>query len=469
MENATPGQVALFLLLAVLVIFVITALARSIKIVPQTVAMLVERLGRYSRTMDAGLHFLVPFVDKVRASVDLREQVVSFPPQPVITSDNLVVSIDTVIYFQVTNAKAAVYEIANYITGIEQLTVTTLRNVIGSMDLEQTLTSRDEINGRLRGVLDDATGRWGIRVNRVELKSIDPPASIQGSMEQQMRAERDRRAAILTAEGVKQSAILTAEGEKQSAILRAEGDAQSAILRAQGESRSILQVFDAIHRGNADPKLLAYKYLQMLPEIAEGDSNKMWVIPTEFTAALQGISQGFTGGGGAGGTPFSFGGGTDDDAGGGTSESDPESELGANPFEDVDLADPSDALAEARSQAADAVADATDAGTASGAPYKKGTQAGQAPGAAQPPPSQGGPASPQPPAQPPAHGGPAVPPPPGQQAPGQPAPGHPAPGQQAPGQQAPEQSGPQQPPQETGPAVPPPPPSRRRAKPEEDA
>src|SRR5690625_4714248 len=178
------------------------------------------------------------------------------------------------------------------------------------MDLEQTLTSRDEINGRLRGVLDDATGRWGIRVNRVELKSIDPPASIQGSMEQQMRAERDRRAAILTAEGVKQSAILTAEGEKQSAILRAEGDAQSAILRAQGESRSILQVFDAIHRGNADPKLLAYKYLQMLPEIAEGDSNKMWVIPTECTAALQGISQGFTSGGGAGGTPIRFGGGT---------------------------------------------------------------------------------------------------------------------------------------------------------------
>src|SRR5690625_1271412 len=330
------------------------------------------------------------------------------------------------------------------------------------LDAAQPLTSRGEINERLGGVLDEGSGRWGSRVKRVELKSIDPPVGLPRWMDQQMRAERDRRAAILTAEGVKQSQILTAEGEKQAAILRAEGDAQSAILRAQGESRSILQVFDAIHRGNADPKLLAYKYLQMLPEIAEGDSNKMWVIPTEFTAALQGISQGFTGGGGAGGTPFSFGGGTDDDAGGGTSESDPESELGANPFEDVDLADPSDALAEARSQAADAVADATDAGTASGAPYKKGTQAGQAPGApgaAQPPPSQGGPASPQPPAQPPAHGGPAVPPPPGQQTPGQPAPG----------QQAPEQSGPQQPPQEPGPAVPPPPPSHRRAKPEDDA
>jgi len=417
MEDVTPGQVAMFVLVAVLVIFVITALARSIRIVPQTVAMLVERLGRYSRTLDAGLHFLVPFVDKIRASVDLREQVVSFPPQPVITSDNLVVSIDTVIYFQVTNAKAAVYEIANYITGIEQLTVTTLRNVIGSMDLEQTLTSRDEINGRLRGVLDEATGRWGIRVNRVELKSIDPPVSIQGSMEQQMRAERDRRAAILTAEGVKQSQILTAEGEKQAAILRAEGDAQSAILRAQGESRSILQVFDAIHRGNADPKLLAYKYLQMLPEIAEGDANKMWVIPTEFTAALQGISQGFTGGNGNG-TPFNFGGDSDGDNGSGA-----DADLGTNPFAEVDLADPSDALAEARSQAADAAADATDAGTTSGAPYKKGTQAGQAPGIPTPKrqrpaqaPEEQAPEQDQPPQAnpptPPAPGGPAVPPPP---------------------------------------------------------
>jgi len=442
MENVSPGQVALFLLLLVLVIFVITALARSIRIVPQTVAMLVERLGRYSRTLDAGLHFLVPFVDKIRASVDLREQVVSFPPQPVITSDNLVVSIDTVIYFQVTNAKAAVYEIANYITGIEQLTVTTLRNVIGSMDLEQTLTSRDEINGRLRGVLDEATGRWGIRVNRVELKSIDPPVSIQGSMEQQMRAERDRRAAILTAEGVKQSQILTAEGEKQAAILRAEGDAQSAILRAQGESRSILQVFDAIHRGNADPKLLAYKYLQMLPEIAEGDANKMWVIPTEFTAALQGISQGFTGRGGAG-TPFDFGSG--DGGGAGT-----DADLGTNPFEEVDLADPSDALAEARSQAADAAADATDAGTASGMPYKKGTQAGQAPGgpggagaAKDPQPGTadqfGSPSVPPPPSVPPAPGG----------QPGSGQPGPPELGQPETGRGPADEPG--------GPAVPPPP------------
>ena len=259
MDDPNGGQIALFIVLALVLLFVIIALVRAVKIVPQAVAIIVERLGRYSRTLDAGLHLLIPFVDRVRAGVDLREQVVSFPPQPVITSDNLVVSIDTVIYFQVTEPKSAVYEIANYIQGIEQLTVTTLRNVVGSMDLEQTLTSRDQINGQLRGVLDEATGRWGVLVNSVELKSIDPPDSIKGSMEQQMRAERDRRAAILTAEGFKQSQILTAEGEKQAAILRAEGGAQAAILTAEGEARAILQVFDAVHRGDADPKLLAYQ------------------------------------------------------------------------------------------------------------------------------------------------------------------------------------------------------------------
>ncbi|MDR0504935.1 MAG: SPFH/Band 7/PHB domain protein [Bifidobacteriaceae bacterium] len=294
-SSVNLGQVALVAVVAILVIFVITTLVKSVRIVPQAVAVLVERLGRYSRTLDAGLHLLLPFVDRIRARVDLREQVVSFPPQPVITSDNLVVSIDTVIYFQVTDPKSAVYEIANYIQGIEQLTVTTLRNVIGSMDLEQTLTSRDQINGQLRGVLDEATGRWGIRVNRVELKAIDPPGSIQDSMEKQMRAERDRRAAILTAEGIKQSQILTAEGDKQSAILRAEGEAQSRILRAEGESQAILQVFQAIHTGNPDSKLLAYQYLQMLPQIAEGNANKLWIVPAELTAALQGLGKAFGG------------------------------------------------------------------------------------------------------------------------------------------------------------------------------
>ncbi len=275
--------------LALLVLLAVVIIIRTIRIVPQATAVIIERLGRYSRTLEAGLHLLVPFIDKPRAVVDLREQVVSFPPQPVITSDNLVVSIDTVIYFQVTSPMSAVYEIANYIQGIEQLTVTTLRNVIGSLDLEQTLTSRDQINAQLRGVLDEATGKWGIRVNRVELKAIDPPHSVQDSMEKQMRAERDRRAAILTAEGIKQSAILTAEGEKQSAILRAEGQAQAAILNADGESRAITQLFEAIHRGNPDQKLLAYQYLQMLPQIAQGDANKLWIIPSEIGDALKGI------------------------------------------------------------------------------------------------------------------------------------------------------------------------------------
>ena len=203
-----------------------------------------------------------------------------------ITEDNLVINIDTVIYFQVTDPKAATYEIQDFIAGIEQLTVTTLRNVIGGMTLEDTLTSRDKVSAALRHVLDEATGKWGIRVNRVELKAVDPPASIQEAMEKQMRAERDRRAAILTAEGVKQSQILTAEGEKQSAILRAEGRREAQILESEGQSKAIETVFEAIHRGDADPKLLAYQYLQVLPQIAQGESNKVWIIPSEVTSAL---------------------------------------------------------------------------------------------------------------------------------------------------------------------------------------
>jgi len=265
---------------------VLLVLARTIRIIPQARAGVVERLGRYQRTLSPGLAIVVPFIDRLRPLIDLREAVVSFDPQPVITEDNLVVSIDSVIYFQVTDPKAATYEIANYIQAIEQLTVTTLRNVIGGMSLEATLTSRDEINGQLRGVLDEATGKWGIRVNRVELKAIDPPASIQEAMEKQMRADRDKRAAILTAEGVKQSQILTAEGDKQSAILRAEGNRQALVLQAEGQSKAIETVFRAIHEGDADPKLLAYQYLQVLPQIAQGESNKVWIIPSEVTQAL---------------------------------------------------------------------------------------------------------------------------------------------------------------------------------------
>jgi regulator of protease activity HflC (stomatin/prohibitin superfamily) len=288
------------IILGVVVLIAIIVLVRAVRIVPQARAGIVERFGKYRTTLSAGLNIVTPFVDRVRYLIDLREQVVSFPPQPVITEDNLVVSIDTVIYFQVTNPVAATYEIANYIQAIEQLTMTTLRNIAGGMDLEQALTSRDDINATLRGVLDEATGRWGIRVNRVELKGIDPPPSIKDAMEKQMRADRDKRAAILTAEGMRQSQILTAEGQKQSAILtaegdrealilRAQGDRQSRILRAQGEGQAILTVFQSIHDGSPDQALLAYQYLQMLPKIAEGDANKVWIVPSEIGRALEGL------------------------------------------------------------------------------------------------------------------------------------------------------------------------------------
>jgi len=275
----------------VIVIFLLIAFARTVRIIPQARAGVVERFGRYSRTLTPGLAILVPFMDRLKPLIDLREQVVSFPPQPVITEDNVVVQIDTVLYFTVTDAKGATYEIANPLQGIEQITVTTLRNVVGGMTLETALTSRDHVNAQLRGVLDDATGKWGIRVNRVEIKSIDPPGSIQEAMEKQMRAERDRRAAILTAEGEKQSQILTAEGAKQAAVLNAEGDRQAAILRAEGEAKAIDTVFTAIHQGKPDRELLSYEYLKMLPQLAEGDANKVFVVPSEFAEAFGGIGE----------------------------------------------------------------------------------------------------------------------------------------------------------------------------------
>jgi regulator of protease activity HflC (stomatin/prohibitin superfamily) len=287
------GAVILWIVVAVVIIFVFTIIARSIRIIPQAYAGIVERLGRYHKTLTPGLNILVPFIDRLRPLVDMREQVVSFPPQPVITEDNLVVSIDTVVFFQVNDARAATYEIANYLGAVEQLTTTTLRNVVGGLNLEEALTSRDNINTQLRVVLDESTGKWGIRVGRVELKAIDPPVSIQDSMEKQMRAERDRRAVILTAEGTKQSQILEAEGARQSEILRAEGDAKAQVLRAQGEAEAITTVFGAIHAGNPDNKLLAYQYLQTLPKLADGDANKLWIIPSELTEALKGIGQGF--------------------------------------------------------------------------------------------------------------------------------------------------------------------------------
>jgi regulator of protease activity HflC (stomatin/prohibitin superfamily) len=270
----------------VLVVFALIVAAKTVRIIPQARAGVVERLGRYSRTLTPGLAVVVPFIDRVKPLIDLREQVVAFAPQPVITEDNVSVGIDTVLYFTITDPKSISYEVANPLQAIEQLTVTTLRNVIGGLTLEQTLTSRDQINQQLRVVLDEATGKWGIRINRVEIKSVDPPGSIQEAMEKQMRAERDRRAAILTAEGVKQSQILTAEGEKQSAILKAEGAKTAAVLRAEGEAKAIDTVFRAIHEGDPDQGLLSYQYLQMLPQLAQGEANKIFVIPSEFSQAL---------------------------------------------------------------------------------------------------------------------------------------------------------------------------------------
>jgi regulator of protease activity HflC (stomatin/prohibitin superfamily) len=304
---------AVLVLVAVFILFVIVAVLRSVLIVPQASVAIVERLGRYKATREAGLAFLVPFVDKVRQRVDMREQVVTFPPQSVITQDNLTVHVDTVVYYKVIDPKSALYGVANFIVGVEQITTTTLRNVVGGLSLEQTLTSRDQINSVLRGELDEATHRWGIRINRVEIKAIDPPASIQDSMERQMKADREKRAMILTAEGqreaairaaegqkqaqilsaegAKQAAILTAEAERQSHILRAQGDRAARYLEAQGQAKAIEKVFAAIKAGKPTPELLAYQYLQTLPQMAQGEANKVWLVPSDFGKALEGFTR----------------------------------------------------------------------------------------------------------------------------------------------------------------------------------
>ena len=278
---------------AVVLILVALLLIRSIRIIPQATAGVVERLGRYHKTINAGVNLVFPFIDVIRKTIDLREQVKDFPPQSVITEDNLVVSIDTVIYFQVTDPKSATYEIANFVLGIEQLTVTTLRNEVGSLDLEQALVSRDSINKALRTVLDDATGKWGVRVNRVEIRDIVPPESVRESMEKQMKAERDKRASILIAEGQKQAEILTAEGAKQAEILRAEGNAQAQALIADGESQAIQLVFEALAKADVSDRALAYKYIEQLKELAQGDANKVWFIPSELSAAASALARAF--------------------------------------------------------------------------------------------------------------------------------------------------------------------------------
>ncbi len=286
-------ELAVLIVAVVIIALVAVIMTKTVRIVPQARARNIERFGRYRKTLEPGMNFIIPFVDRVKPLIDLREQVVAFKGQPVITEDNLVVHIDTVLFFQVTDPRAADYEIVNYIQAIEQITATMLRSVIGNMDLEETLTSRDKINTMLRGVLDDASGKWGLRVTRVEIKAIDPPKSVIDAMEKQMRAEREKRAAILTAEGVRQSKILTAEGEKQSQILRAEGDKQGQILRSEGQSQAIGTVFQAVHEGNADPQVLAYQYLQTLPQLAQAEGNTFWVIPSEVTTALRTLSTAF--------------------------------------------------------------------------------------------------------------------------------------------------------------------------------
>ena len=291
-------ELAVLIIGVVFVLLVALITVKTVRIVPQARARNVERLGRYRKTLEPGMNVIIPFVDRVKPLIDLREQVVSFLGQPVITEDNLVVKIDTVLFFQVTDPRAADYEIVNYIQAIEQLTATMLRSVIGSMDLEVTLTSRDKINTMLRGVLDDASGKWGIRVTRVEIKAIDPPKSVIDAMEKQMRAEREKRAAILTAEGVRQAQILTADGDKQGNVLRAEGEKQSAILRAEGQAQAIGAVFQSIHDNDPDPKLLAYQYLQTLPQLAQGAGNTVWMVPSELTGALKMLSSAFEGAGG---------------------------------------------------------------------------------------------------------------------------------------------------------------------------
>lgn len=305
----SAGLIAL-IAVAVLVLIVV---ARAVRIVPQARAGIVERLGRYHRTLNPGLALVIPVIDRVLPHIDLRDQVVSFPPQSVITEDNIVVSIDTVVYYEVTDPKAYTYEVAQPIVAIEQLSVTTLRNLIGGLDMEKALTSRDEINARLRTILDEATGEWGIRVIRVELKAIDPPTTVQNAMESQMKAEREKRAAILNAEGQKQSQILNADGQKQSqildaegrrqaAILEAEGEREAAILQAQGEAQAVEITFKAIHEGKPSPDLLNYLYLtETLPNVADGEASKVWIVPSSVIDAARRLgdaAEDLTGGGG---------------------------------------------------------------------------------------------------------------------------------------------------------------------------
>lgn len=287
---------------AVLAVLAVVVLAKTVRIVPQANTFVIERLGRYSRTLAPGIHLLVPGIDRVRAKMDMREQVVSFPPQAVITRDNLVVGIDTVVYFSPTDVAKATYGIDDYVAAIEQLVVTTLRNVVGGLQLEEALTGRDHINSQLALVLDEATGKWGIKVNRVEIRGIEPPATIRDAMEQAMRADRGKRAAILTAEGQQQSAVLSAQGEKQAAVLRAEAQKEATILQAEafkesrrleaeGEALAVATLVEAIKTADVDESVLAWQQLQLLPRLAEGSANKVWFVPTDVAGHIEQVTK----------------------------------------------------------------------------------------------------------------------------------------------------------------------------------
>ena len=303
------------IVITILLVFILFIAFSSIKIINQSTVGLIMRLGKFNRKAETGVNFLIPFIEKNHSLVDLRERVIDFPPQPVITKDNVTMQIDTIVYYKITDPINYVFEIANPINAIENLTATTLRNIIGELDLDETLTSRDIINTKLRVILDEATDQWGIKVNRVELKNIMPPRDIQDAMEKQMRAERQRREAVLTAEGEKRAAILNAEGQKESAILKAEaekeamirlaeGKKHSDILRAEGEAQSILKiqeakaeglklVFTAIKESGVDDNILAIRSMEALEKIADSDSSKL-VLPSEainFLGTFKGIKE----------------------------------------------------------------------------------------------------------------------------------------------------------------------------------
>ncbi len=288
------------IVLGIIILAFIALMARTFRVIPQARVGVIQRLGTYQRSADSGLTVVLPFIDKMLPLLDMREQVISFAPQPVITSDNVTINVTSVIYYQILDAKNATYQVANLLPAMEQIAQTTLRNVMGGLSLDTSLTSRDEVNGRLRLVLDEVTEKWGVRVTRVELKDISPPKDIQLAMEKQMQAERSKRATILQAEGEAQAAVLRADGAQKALILASEGERQAAILRAEGDGQamitvqqaladSVRMVFEAVNSAGATPEAMQFQYMQMLPKLAENPANKVIVVPADM-AGLAGLA-----------------------------------------------------------------------------------------------------------------------------------------------------------------------------------